>query len=282
MYTSRVFNAAIVILRFYNVLHACKYTNIRINQLNTHSVHIRIQNARYRRLAWCIFLLRILLDGNWLSSRIRGALVTHVRLCARVYMHRSRQACVNSRFDEYDLVASRGSFNGISVLPKREILNFKTRNSPVRSKRIPRKHVGGKTSCDFSAYFFLQNRYRSRGNSSLFNFFSFSTTFKIKFKRLTWHVFNNKRAAIFLLDFLLYYQNKTLCRDSKSYAGVSVLWVLHWRVCVYLYVYVCKRERASRSLLARCRSGVCSSIVLCYTDLLASSLVFPNVTGLTL
>lgn len=50
-----------------------------------------------------------------------------VRARARTYVRRSRQACVNFRFDEHDLVASRGPFNGISVLPKREILNFKTR-----------------------------------------------------------------------------------------------------------------------------------------------------------
>lgn len=48
-----------------------------------------------------------------------------VRVCWAV--HTYVQACVNSRFDEHDLVASRGPFNGISVLRKREILNFKTR-----------------------------------------------------------------------------------------------------------------------------------------------------------
>lgn len=73
-------------------------------------------------------------------------------MCARTltYVRGSRQACVNFRFDEHDLVASRGPFNGISVLRKREILNFKTR---IRTTLSYSESVGRRRRHRFLAYF---------------------------------------------------------------------------------------------------------------------------------
>lgn len=70
-----------------------------------------------------VYITSILPDRNF-----HFAFETH----ELTYARRSRQACVNFRFDEHDLVVPRGPFNGISVLPEREILNSKTLNSCIR------------------------------------------------------------------------------------------------------------------------------------------------------
>lgn len=123
----------------------CKYINIYQSLLNVfdRSRYIQIPDIRIYCTIY-IFLLR--------SRKMETDFHLAFEICARTltYVRRSRQACVNFRFDEHDLVASRGPFNGISVLRKREILNFKTR---IRTALSYSESVGRRRRHRFLAYF---------------------------------------------------------------------------------------------------------------------------------